>query len=306
MRGKADARGSCGMDYRIRCHAMPAELSAILSGGRIPRGDELGQLLDAVAAAYERAYAAVRSVVVFGGITLGEFHPRFSDIDLAVVFDTEAPLPPNHLPEAVRASVDGLPLFAETCVNPKHVKTSTLEAMAPRDWRDWVAHARNGLVTDTAYPFTLCDTWLLHHRGLTVRGADLLGDFPFRGAPPTAPSLELSRVMWYADRFARAKPFGGLAGVELVGEIIYYATTFTRGIYTLRTGRVTGRVASTRWYGRRFGGGAGEYARSLGRRRSCPDPSALQPPEDPVADLLPLFIHYVREVLDYVARERMA
>ena len=144
---------------------------------------------------------------------------------------------------------------------------------------------------------------MLHHHGYTLSGSELIAEFPFKGAPATTPRIELSRLKWFADRFALARPFGGLDGLDLVGEVIYYGTTFSRVMYTLRTGLVIGRVASTRWYRDVLGGQTGQYVRSLGEKRCCPDPDSLCPPDDPVADLWPVFVHYTREVLAYAAPE---
>ncbi|KKM61393.1 hypothetical protein LCGC14_1532180 [marine sediment metagenome] len=282
---------------------MRADLKSLLSQQGISRRDQLAELLGAVSAAYEREYGSVRSVVLFGGITLGEFRPRFSDIDLAIVFGCGAEVPPNRLPEAIRGRVAEKPLLADTFVSPKHVSRSTLRTMRSHDWRSWTTEGSYEQVTDTAYPFTLCDTWMLHRHGLVLAGSEALEEFPFKEAPPTTPRIELRRLKWFAGRFELAKPFGGLEGLDLAGEVIYYGTTFARVVYTLKTGRVIGRVASTRWYEDAVGGERGQYVRSLGEKRCCPDPDSLCPPDDPVADLWPVFVHYSQEVLAYAAPE---
>ena len=279
--------------------AMESSLKATLFQEGIGRPQELTELLETVVTAYQREFPDLRSVILWGGITLGEYHRGFSDIDLAVVFEHFSRVPPNRLPEGVRQSVEGYPLLADTHVSPKHVNRSTLRTMRASVWATWAEETTDRLVADTPYPFTLCDTWLLHHHGVVLAGRDLREEFPFPEAPPTTPGRERAQVGRFADRFARTRPFGGLEGEELVGEVIYYATTFTRAIYTLRTGRALGRVASTQWYHGTFGGELGKYVLSLGEYRRSPDPSRRVLSEDPAGDLWPLFLHYVREVLDY-------
>ena len=82
----------------------------------------------------------------------------------------------------------------------------------------------------------------------------------------------------------------------MAGEIIYYGTDFTRAIYTLKTGDVIGRVASTKWYQRLFGGSNGEYAALMGECRWNPERSDLSRIPDN-ASLWMLFLHYAREAL---------
>ena len=277
-------------------------LKAGLTTPGILRSTELVAILEALTAAYRREVPGVRSVLLFGGITLGEFHPPYSDVDLAVVFDGEAP-GPRELPEAVRRAVAHLPVFADAHLNPKNVAADTLEALRDDDWRAWAAETADSLVTATAYPFTLCDTWQLHHHGLVLAGPDSPDAFPFKSAAPTHPQVELAQVKRYAEALAHPKPLGGLAGLELLGEVTYYGTTFTRALYTLRTGRVIGRVASTRWYRREFGGDAGAYAEFLGDCRVHPDLDDLARAADLTA-LWGLFSHYARQALAYAAPAR--
>ncbi len=170
-----------------------SSLNAKLSAGGILRFPELVQLLDATVEAYQHDVPGVRSVMLFGGIPLGEFHPHFSDVDLAVVFDGEPPQPRMGLPETVRNAVKHIPLFADTHLQPKHVGSNTLAAIQRRDWRTWAAETAGALVTETPYPFTLCDTWLLHNHGLTMWGPDLRDNFHLKGAPPKHTRIKLAQ-----------------------------------------------------------------------------------------------------------------
>ena len=275
-------------------------LHAALRQNEFARSDELADLLSATADAYARHFPSLRSIILFGGITLGEFHPHYSDIDLAVVFEDQGSLPANRLPEAIQREVHRLPLFGNTCIRPKHAARSILDAMRSWDWQSWTAEtadAQTAGVTETSYPFTLCDTWMLHHHGITLAGGELLGEFPFQDAPPTTPEIELAQVKRYAESFALGRPFSIGAG-ELAGEVIYYATTFTRAIYTVRTGQVIGRVAGTRWYAETFPGEIGRFARRLGELR-CAGPQGVALPDNSPELLWALFTHYAREALAY-------
>ena len=272
------------------------EARLVLHGDGIQRPQELADLIDATAGAYERELPDLASIIIFGGITLGEFHPRCSDVDLAVVFDQRAPKPSNHLPESVERAIAGLAMFEETFVRPKHVTRATLEMMQALDWRAWADAASSSDPADADYPLTFCDTWMVHRRGLVASGTDLISEFPFENAPPTTPAIERRALERLSDRLARPAPFGGLTGDELVREIIYYGTAMTRAIYTIRTGAVIGRVASTRWYAGTFGGEVGATARLLGELRCR---SALDDVPDQCRSTLslrPLLEHYRREV----------
>ncbi len=275
---------------------LPPTLKSRLMAPGILRAPEVIRLLEATVEAYQREVPPVQAVVLFGGITLGEFHPRFSDVDLAVVFEGEAPEPVSKLPEAVRAAIRQIRLYSETHLGVKHVGGNVLNAMQDQDWQTWAAWSADNLVTESSYPFTLCDTWLIHNRGLTLSGSRVKDRFPFVNAPPTHRDVELARLKWFANRLALPRPFGGLSGLDLAGEFIYYGTDFTRAVYTLRTGGVIGRVASTRWYRRLFGGAIGEYAQLMGECRCNPERSDLSRISDSAA-LWMLFLHYAREAL---------
>jgi len=275
--------------------------SLLSQGNNIKRLNELTELLTAIADSYRQHFPTIRSIVLFGGITLGEFHPHFSDIDMAVVFDGKNCLPPKRLPEEIQSDVSGIPLLRETCVSPKHVERSTLEVMRFHNWQNWAsetADKQKSGITETSYPFTLCDTWLLHHYGITISGEDLIGEFPFQYAPSTTPDIELLQVKWFADNIALDRPFSMGECEELLGEVIYYATTFTRAIYTLRTGLVIGRVAGTHWYAEVFPGATARFARQLGELR-CADPHESMLPDHSPELLWELFLHYAQEALAY-------
>jgi hypothetical protein len=269
----------------------------------VQRRAELEVLLKLIAAAYTKESPQVRSVILFGGITLGEFHPAFSDVDLAVVCEGDVPARScTKLPSAVHKAVTQCGFIPPAHVRPKQVSLSVLKKMRFLDWRVWVSATASSNVTDTPYPFTLCDTWLLHRLGRALVGEDLRDEFPFRSAKPIHPQVELAQLKWYASRLAMGNPFAGLKGLDLMGEIIYYGTTFTRCLRTLRTGTVAGRVASTRWYARIFGGEAGQHARLLGECRCRTDAAGLQRVAN--MDMLwNLFTCYAREVLRYAMPE---
>lgn|GEM_PF-2335753 len=269
------------------------------------RTDELADLLAATADAYTRHFSSLCSIILFGGITLGEFHPHFSDVDLAIIFDDEVDIPPKKLPEAIRSCVTRFPLFGDTHISPKHVKRSELAAMQ-YSWQRWAretAGQQKSGITETLYPFTLCDTWMLHRHGITLTGEELIDKFPFPDAPPTTPEIELQQVKWYADNFAMERPFSMGECEELLGEVIYYATTFTRAIYTLHTGQVIGRVAGAHWYADTFTGETGRFAWELGEMRRACRPGAKLPANSPEL-LWALFIHYAREALAYAGFDK--
>jgi hypothetical protein len=276
----------------------PPALKSRLTVPGVLRAPALIRFLEATVDAYLSEVPGIWSIVLFGGITLGEFHPRFSDVDLAIVFEEGAPEAMAGLPDAVRAAICQIPLFSETHVQAKHVGSNVLNAMQGQDWQTWAASSAGYLVTESPYPFTLCDTWLVHNRGLTLAGSGAKDRFPFANAAPTHRDVELARLEWFASRLALPKPFGGLSGLDLAGEFIYYGTELTRAIYTLRTGSVIGRVASTRWYRRLFGGTTGEYAQLIGESRCSPERSDLSRVADRAA-LWMLFLNYAREALCY-------
>ena len=275
---------------------LPPTLKSRLMAPGIVRAPELIRLLEAVVEAYQSEVPTIQSVTLFGGITLGEFHPRFSDVDLAVVFEGEPPELVSRLPEAVRAAIHRIRFCPETYVRAKHVGSNVLNAMKDQDWQTWAAWSADNLVTESSYPFTLCDTWLIHNRALTLSGSCAKNRFPFVNAPPTHHDVELAELKRLANRLARPRPFGGLSGMELAAEFIYYGTDLTRAIYTLRTGGVIGRVASTKWYQQLFGGTNGEYAQLMGECRCNPERSDLSRISDS-ASLWMLLLHYAREAL---------
>ncbi len=277
---------------------LPPPLKSRLMAQGILRAPELIQLLEATVEAYQRDVPGVRSVILFGGITLGEFHLRFSDVDLAVVFEGDAPKPVSRLPEAVRAAIERIQFVPESHVRAKHVGSSVIEAMQDQDWHAWAAWSAANTVTESSYPFTVCDTWLVHNCSLTLSGPSAGDRFPFADAPPVHRDVELARLKRFANRLALERPFGGLSGLDLAGEFIYYGTDFTRAIYTLRTGVVIGRVASTKWYRRLVAGTTGEYAQLLGECRCSPERSDLSRISDHAA-LWMVFLHYAREVLRF-------
>jgi hypothetical protein len=275
---------------------LPATLKSRLMAPGIVRAPELIRLLEAVVEGYQSEVPTIQSVILFGGITLGEFHPRFSDVDLAVVFEGEVSELVSRLPEAVRTAIHRIRFCPEAHVRAKHVGSNVLNAMKDQDWQTWAAWSADNLVTESSYPFTLCDTWLIHNRALTLSGSCAKNRFPFVNAPPTHRDVELAKLKRLANRLARPRPFGGLSGMELAAEFIYYGTDLTRAIYTLRTGGVIGRVASTKWYQRLFGGTTGEYAQLMGQCRCNPERSDLSRISDSEA-LWILFLHYAREAL---------
>jgi predicted nucleotidyltransferase len=277
---------------------LPPSLKSRLRAPGILGAAELVELLEATVKAYHRDVPRVRSVILFGGIPLGEFHPRFSDVDLAVVFGGEAPKLASRLPEAVCAAIETIRFVPESRVRAKHVGSAVMEAMQDQDWQAWASWSAENPVTESSYPFTLCDTWLVHNCSLTLSGPSGKDRFPFADAPPVHRDVELARLKRFANRLALAKPFGGLCGLDLAGEFIYYGTDLTRDNYTLRIGVVIGRVASTKWYRRLFGGPAGAYARLLGEFRRSPAGSDLSRVSDHAA-LWMLFLHYAREVLRF-------
>ena len=291
---------------------LPPTLKSRLMAPGIVRAPELIRLLEAIVEAYRCEVPKVRSVVLLGGITLGEYHPGFSDVDLAIVFEGEAPEPVSRsrsspptmkqrrqqsdLPEVVCAAIRRIGFCPETTVRAKHVGSNVLNAMKDQDWQTWAAWSADNLVTESSYPFTLCDTWLIHNRALTLSGSCAKNRFPYVNAPPTHHDVELAELKRLANRLARPRPFGGLSGMELAAEFIYYGTDLTRAIYTLRTGGVIGRVASTKWYQQLFGGANGEYAQLMGECRCNPERSDLSRIWDS-ASLWMLFLHYAREAL---------
>jgi len=276
-------------------------VSAVSKEG-IVRPRELTELLGRLAEAYLQEFSTTAGILLFGGITLGEFQPSFSDIDLAVVFDGDRTpdLNPNRadLPFPVRRAVASLPLAREVPVSAKHVCADTMRAMQRTCWHEWVAQTAGVVRRPDLYPFTLCDTYQIHRYGVVIGGSNVVGTFPFTDAPPTCPETELTRLQQFAERFSLPAPFGPLEGSELIAEVIYYATDLTRSIYTLTTGKVTGRVSSTQWYRDTWGGEAGEMAFRLGQMRcSCTSSPSL--PGEPSVILEGLFAHYARETLAY-------
>jgi len=276
-------------------------VSAVSKEG-IARPRELAELLGRLAEAYLQEFSTTAGILLFGGITLGEFQPSFSDIDLAVVFDGDRTpeLNPNRadLPLPVRRAVAGLPLAREVPVSAKHVCADTMRAMQRTCWHEWAAQTAGVVRRTDSYPFTLCDTYQIHRHGVVIGGSNVVGAFPFPDAPPTCPETERTRLQHFAERLSLPAPFGPLAGSELIAEVIYYATDLTRSIYTLTTGEVTGRVSSTQWYRDRWRGQAGEIAFRLGRMRtSCTSSPSL--PGEPAVILKGLFAHYAREALAY-------
>lgn len=205
-------------------YELPTALKSRLMAPGILRAEELARLIEATVDAYQREMAGIHSILLFGGITLGEFHPDFSDVDLAVVLEDGTRDLVARLPESVRAAIQEIPAYSRTHVQAKHVRGSVLNAMEDEDWQAWAEWSASNLVTESTYPFTLCDTWLIHRRSMTLSGLDDQDRFPFADCPPTHREVELSRLRSYARRLALPRPFGGLSGLELVGEFIYYGT----------------------------------------------------------------------------------
>ena len=98
--------------------------------------------------------------------------------------------------------------------------------------------------------------------------------------------------------------FIAAARLEFLAEVIYYATDLTRSLYTLTTGKETGRVSSTQWYRDTWGGEDGEVAYRLGQMR-CGCTRSLSLPGEPAAVLRGLFAHYAREALAYALPDTM-
>ena len=273
---------------------VPRTLQSRLMAPGILRAPELIHLLEAIVEAYRCEVPRVRSVVLFGGITLGEYHPGFSDVDLAIVFEGEAPVLESRLPKAVRVAIHKAGFCQEIAVRAKHVGSNVLNTMQDQDWQTWATWSAGNLSTESSYPFTLCDTWLVHNRGLTLAGCCVRDSFPFADAPPTHRDVELARLKCYTQHLPFL--FSAFSGMELAREVIYYGTDFTRAIYTLRTGDVIGRVAGTRWYRSVFRDTSGEYAQLMGEFRRHPERIDLSQISDTAA-LWRLFQHYAREVL---------
>ena len=116
-----------------------------------------------------------------------------------------------------------------------------------------------------------------------LSGSRVQDRLPFAKTPSTHRDVELARLKWFANRLAVSGPVGGPSGLDLAGEIIHYGTDFTPGIYTLRTGGVIGRVASTMWYRGCFGGTTGEYAQLMGECRCNPERNDLSRISDSAA-----------------------
>jgi len=189
------------------------------------------------------------SIYLYGSVTMGDFRPGWSDIDLLVL--TRAPLSTAQA-EALLMLRQKLPIHHPDAVYARAFEGGILPLDAfTKDSPDTVVYwGTSGQRLTDRYHFDSFSLWELHHCGKLLHGPELRHFLP--KPTPSALHADVARhlrtILGHGHGSASLYAYGWLLDIS-------------RGLYTLETNAVLSKTT------------AGEWALA---RHLCPDEAALR------------------------------
>jgi predicted nucleotidyltransferase len=202
----------------------------------------LGRLSKDIIALYGDRHV---SSLIYGGIVLGEFSPEFSDIDLLVVLE--------HVTEAeVMAWAEAREHWCQHPFGEK-VWAHLLPAVNLQGGNSpgWTI-SKKGIQPFIGFPLDDMELHTLLHHGKALAGQDLRSSLP--RIPSNYSVRGLQRFCNILTRYLHMSPLQPMRLMPYPSEDdLSLLLTFPRHLYNLKTGEITTKGQSARWYAREKG-----------------------------------------------------
>jgi len=225
--------------------------------------DFLDTITDFIVASFE-----VDSIILYGGITLNDFSPRYSDIDLVVVlrkslwgkdYDTLEDILSQLSKRSLFTTQLDLLIAPRTIIENPRVNFSDVEGVKIEgNSQEIISH----------YPLSQADSFMIRNHGVVLYGEDLRIVFPIPGFDCFWEQFITD--LYKIEQQTRKYPFQDfLASDKEIFDLFLY---FPRMLYSLKERDVIGKFQSAYWFSNEYSTNLSDFLLELAFARKKGQP----------------------------------